>query len=247
MAGTGRGPAALLLGVIALGFGIGAAVLIARDAGDDPNAVPSPTASSKYCTVAGEDTKGKKSFPSEPCLQIDQGKIYGATLVTSMGPVRLILDPRLAPRSVNNFVFLARQGFYDDTIFHLVQNVVDDDPRKDYAIVQGGDPTGTGIGGPGYTFGEPPPPITRYLRGNVVMAQRAKVPNSNGSQFFVVVRDWEQLDPKYTFMGVVADEESMAILDEMVTVRGSRVRGGLGITPDPPIRLLRVEVEERER
>lgn len=241
----GRGPVALILGVVMIGFGIGASVLIVKDV-NDPSPVPTPTASSPFCTVAGEDTKGKKSFPSEPCLQIDKEKVYLATMRTSMGPVTLLLDPKLAPRSVNNFVFLARQGFFDNTVFHLVQNVVNDDPEKDHAIVQGGDPTGTGVGGPGYTFGEPPPPITRYIRGSVVMARRA-APNTNGSQFFIVVRDWEELEPQYTFMGIVANEESMAILDEMVTARGSAARGGDGIAPEPPIRLFAVTIEEKDR
>lgn len=246
MAGRDRGPLIAVMASITALLAIGAGFFLTKEVAPEPGTSPSPTASAPYCTVEGKDTFGQKSFPSEPCLGIDRRtKVYIATMETSMGTIRVVLDPKLAPRTVNSFVFLARQGFYDNTIFHRVQNVVSSNPQKDFALVQGGDPTGTGRGGPGYAYGEPPPPITRYLRGNIVMARKEEA-NSNGSQFFFVVRDWEELDPNYTFFGVTIDDESLAVLDEMVKASGSSL-GSIGIRPDPPIRLIRVTIEERDR
>jgi peptidyl-prolyl cis-trans isomerase B (cyclophilin B) len=126
-------------------------------------------------------------------MSIDPKKKYTATLTTSRGEIVCELFPQDAPKTVNNFVFLAREGFYDGTVFHRV--------IPDF-MVQGGDPTGTGRGGPGYRFedettGNP----NKHQMGSLSMANAG--PNTNGSQFFIthVVTNW--LDGKHTVFGKV--------------------------------------------
>jgi peptidyl-prolyl cis-trans isomerase B (cyclophilin B) len=126
-------------------------------------------------------------------MSIDTNKNYSATLETSRGAIVVDLFPQDAPKTVNNFVFLAKEGFYDGTVFHRVIN--------DF-MIQGGDPTGTGRGGPGYRFedetkGNP----HKHQVGSLSMANAG--PNTNGSQFFIthVVTNW--LDGKHTVFGQV--------------------------------------------
>lgn len=135
-----------------------------------------------------------KQYSAPPELTIDTSKKYVATFTTSRGVIVVDLFPAEAPVTVNNFVFLAREGFYDGTVFHrVIPNF----------MVQGGDPTGTGRGGPGYRFpdetgsGNP----HRHKVGTLSMANAG--PNTNGSQFFIthVVTDW--LDGKHTVFGQV--------------------------------------------
>ncbi len=126
-------------------------------------------------------------------MAIDSNKKYTATIETSRGVIVCDLFAKEAPRTVNNFVFLAREGFYDGTVFHrVIANF----------MIQGGDPTGTGRGGPGYRFedefqGNP----HKHAVGSLSMANAG--PNTNGSQFFIthVVTDW--LDGKHTVFGKV--------------------------------------------
>src|SRR5689334_233770 len=109
-----------------------------------------------------------KSYPSAPAMTIDPAKRYSATLQTSAGELVVDLFPDDAPQTVNNFVFLANDGFYDNVIFHRV--------IKGF-MIQGGDPTGTGSGGPGYRFRDEP--VSRkYQRGILAMANAG--PNTNG-------------------------------------------------------------------
>jgi len=207
---------------------------------------PSPSASASLIAGCTEPspapTPNGKHFPAPPASTIDKNKIYVATFTTSCGTVTMRMDPAVSPRTVNNFVFLARQGFYDGTIFHRVQNI-----PGDYAIVQGGDPKGDGTGNPGYSYaGETPAPATKYLRGVVAMANSGS-PASNGSQFFFVVRDWPSLGPSYTVLGKVDDATSFASLERMILAQGPDLGNGLGLRPDPPIYLLKVTIEELKR
>ena len=126
-------------------------------------------------------------------MAVDPNKNYTATFDTSRGKIVCGLFAKDAPATVNNFVFLARDGFYDGTIFHRV--------IKDF-MIQGGDPTGTGSGGPGYKFAdELKNNPRRHNVGTLSMANAG--PNTNGSQFFIthVVTDW--LDGKHTVFGQV--------------------------------------------
>ncbi len=115
-----------------------------------------------------------KQYDSAPDLIIDLDKTYSATLDTSHGPIEIDLDAARSPLAVNNFVFLAKDGYYDGVIFHrVIENF----------MIQGGDPTGTGRGGPGYRFRDELDGEGSYTRGTVAMANAG--PNTNGSQFFI--------------------------------------------------------------
>jgi peptidyl-prolyl cis-trans isomerase B (cyclophilin B) len=132
-------------------------------------------------------------YPSPPAMSIDTNKKYTATLNTTKGEIVCELFSKDAPKTVNNFVFLARDKFYDGTVFHRV--------IPDF-MIQGGDPTGTGRGGPGYRFeDETKSNPNRHQVGTLSMANAG--PNTNGSQFFIthVVTDW--LDGKHTVFGKV--------------------------------------------
>ncbi len=143
-----------------------------------------------------------KSYPAPPPLTIDPNQRYTATLETTAGTLNLELYPQDAPNTVNNFVFLAQDGFYTDVIFHRVIQGF---------MIQGGDPTGTGRGGPGYQFADEP--VQRsYSRGTLAMANAG--PNTNGSQFFIKHQDYP-LPPNYTIFGKLIDGEE--VLDTIAT------------------------------
>ncbi len=134
----------------------------------------------------------EQQWSQPPKLTIDQSAHYTATVRTNDGTFTIELLPRVAPITVNNFVFLARHHFYDNVIFTRV--------LKNY-VLQTGDPTGTGAGGPGYTFNDEPVTMP-YTYGTVAMANSG--PNTNGSQFFIVVDHGKTaLPPKYTIFGRV--------------------------------------------
>ncbi|MFN3597959.1 MAG: peptidylprolyl isomerase [Rubricoccaceae bacterium] len=139
-----------------------------------------------------------KQYDRPPDFQIDPAARYTATIATTRGDIVVRLFPEHAPRTVNNFVALARDGFYDGVAFHrVIANF----------MIQGGDPTGTGRGGPGYRFedetrGNP----LRHERGVLSMANAG--PNTNGSQFFITHGPQPHLDGRHTVFGkVVAGQE----------------------------------------
>jgi cyclophilin family peptidyl-prolyl cis-trans isomerase len=132
-------------------------------------------------------------YDAPPAMTIDLSKLYTATIETSAGSITVELYPAHAPQTVNNFVFLAREGFYDGVIFHRTISGF---------MIQGGDPTGTGTGGPGYRFRDEFHEKTTYNRGTVAMANAG--PNTNGSQFFIC-HDNVGLPNAYTIFGEVAD------------------------------------------
>jgi cyclophilin family peptidyl-prolyl cis-trans isomerase len=146
----------------------------------------------------------RRTFDGEPPMVIDATKRYTATMVTSKGTMTIALSPELAPRTVNNFVFLARYHYFDGIVFHRVIPGF---------VLQGGDPTGTGTGGPGYNFADELPAPGRYELGSLAMANAG--PNTNGSQFFVISGpDGVQLPPKYALFGkVVAGLDTVATID----------------------------------
>lgn len=133
-----------------------------------------------------------KQYDSAPDLTIDPARSYTATLDTTEGEIVIDLDAGRSPLTVNNFVFLARDGFYDGVVFHrVIENF----------MIQGGDPTGTGRGGPGYKFRDETDGTGVYSRGTVAMANAG--PNTNGSQFFIMHKD-NGLPHSYTIFGKVA-------------------------------------------
>jgi len=137
----------------------------------------------------------KQQFSSPPDLGIDPNKRYTATLDTSLGEIVIALDALKAPQTVNNFVFLAAHHYYDGVIFHRIINGF---------MCQGGDPTGTGRGGPGYKFADELPKAGQYQIGSVAMANAG--PNTNGSQFFICIEDCrDKLQPLYNLFGYTVD------------------------------------------
>jgi len=136
-----------------------------------------------------------QQWNNPPEMQIDTSKVYKAIMETSRGTIVLEMYPEYAPKTVNNFVFLANQGFYDGGGFHRVIN--------DF-MIQGGDPTGSGRGGPGYRFeDEVRDNPLRHETGVISMANAG--PNTNGSQFFITHSPQPHLDGRHTVFGKVVD------------------------------------------
>jgi cyclophilin family peptidyl-prolyl cis-trans isomerase len=132
-------------------------------------------------------------------MQIDENTIYQVVIDTDRGSITMELDPKLAPNTVNHFVALARDGFYDGLTFHRV--VAD-------FVIQGGDPEGTGRGGPGYKWADEPV-RGEYTLGAVAMANAG--PDTNGSQFFICIDDCRRkLQPLYNLFGYVIDGVDVA-------------------------------------
>ena len=187
-----------------------------------PRPAPSPTGEGKVL-----------QWPSPPPVTIDAGRQYVATIKTNFGDIVVGLFPKDAPLAVNNFVFLARQGFYDGVKFHRVV--------KGF-VIQSGDPTGTGTGGPGYRFADEK--VTRdYIAGILAMANAG--PNTNGSQFFITLADLRDRLPKnYTIFGRVTGgfDVVLKIGDVPVT---ARVPGGEASSPTVDVHIDTVTIEER--
>lgn len=134
-----------------------------------------------------------KQWDSPPEMTIDPSKTYRISMNTNRGEIQLELYPEHAPKTVNNFVFLANEGFYDGVAFH---RVIDD------FVIQGGDPTGSGMGGPGYRFEDETAgnPLTHQV-GSLSMANAG--PNTNGSQFFITHSPQPHLNGRHTVFGKV--------------------------------------------
>jgi len=155
----------------------------------------------------------KQKFASPPEMGIDPSKRYTAVIDTSMGEMVVALDPVKAPKTVNNFVFLALHHYYDGIIFHRV--------IKNF-VLQGGDPEGSGRGGPGYRFEDELPKAGQYQLGSLAMANAG--PNTNGSQFFVISgNDGARLPPQYSLFGqVVKGLEVVEAIQSVQTGHGDR-------------------------
>jgi cyclophilin family peptidyl-prolyl cis-trans isomerase len=165
-----------------------------------------------------------KQYSQPPQMAIDPQRSYSATLKTSAGTMTARLFADEAPKTVNNFIFLAREGFYDGVIFHRVIRGF---------MIQGGDPTGSGTGGPGYRF-EDEPVNRKYERGTLAMANAG--PNTNGSQFFIMHADYP-LPPNYTIFGKLTSGEE--IVDRIATApTGAQDR------PNEPVAIESVDIGE---
>src|SRR3954466_14751497 len=143
-----------------------------------------------------------KTYSAPPPMTIDSNKTYTGTIDTTGGKIEFELFPKDAPQHVNSFLFLAREGFYDGVIFHRVIPGF---------MIQGGDPTGTGTGGPGYKLRQEFNP-RKHVRG-VLSAARTNDPNSAGSQFFVMHADSPHLDNQYTAFGKVTS--GLEVIDKI--------------------------------
>ena len=155
----------------------------------------------------------KQKFDAAPEMGIDPSKRYTATMETSMGTLVIALDPIAAPITVNNFVFLAAQHYYDGIIFHRIINGF---------VCQGGDPDGNGRGGPGYRFVDELPKAGKYQIGSLAMANAG--PNTNGSQFFLISGpSGVQLPPAYSLFGqVVKGLDIVEMMQNVPTGPGDR-------------------------
>lgn len=174
---------------------------------------------------------GYMRWDKPPAMLIDPERDYQALFITDKGDMRFDLFPEVCPITVNNFVFLAREGYYDDTTFHRV--------IPDF-MAQGGDPTATGTGGPGYTFDDEPAALQlkHTVPGLLSMANRG--PNTNGGQFFITYAPAPWLDGKHAVFGIVVDEESLAVALSL-RPRDPKTDLDMGET------LYRVEIFEYER
>jgi len=165
------------------------------------------------CPNADGSSPQRREFDEAPSMCIDPTKTYTATMETTVGTMVVHLDAAAAPNTVNNFVTLARYHYYDGIIFHRI--------IKGF-MCQGGDPTGTGMGGPGYKFADELPAPGRYEVGSLAMANSG--PDTNGSQFFIVSgRSGVGLPPSYSLFGkVVSGLEVVDTMQDVDTGRNDR-------------------------
>jgi cyclophilin family peptidyl-prolyl cis-trans isomerase len=155
---------------------------------------------------------GSRKAPTQP---LDASKTYSLVVDTNCGSFTIELDPKLAPKTAASLVALAKDGYFDDTIFHRVVPGF---------VIQGGDPSQSGAGGPGYTTVDVPPADTKYTKGVVAMAKGGtEAPGTSGSQFFVVTADDAGLPPDYAVVGKVT--EGMDAVDRI---------DALGVGDGPP-------------
>jgi peptidyl-prolyl cis-trans isomerase B (cyclophilin B) len=186
--------------------GVVAAILIGRGGGDDDE----PTAASADGCEQVEVPQPKQVSFKAPKQVLTQGENATAVVETSCGSFEIVLDTERAPKTSNSFAFLAEEGFYDDTIFHRVVPGF---------VIQGGDPEGTGTGGPGYNVDEKPPANLAYTKGVVAMAKSsADPPGRSASQFYVVTGADAGLPPEYALVGKVDEGlDTVARIDALGT------------------------------
>jgi cyclophilin family peptidyl-prolyl cis-trans isomerase len=174
------------------------------------------------CDAASPEPVTPMQFDAPGDLAIDDAESIRATVATSCGDIVIELDPSLAPETVNSFAFLATEGYFDGTVFHRVIPGF---------VVQGGDQTATGRGGPGYSIpDEFPPPGVGYERGTLAMANAG--PGTTGSQFFIVL-DTVDLAPQYSIFGRVV--EGLDVLDRLQDVPLGRAAGSPDPSPSTPL------------
>lgn len=166
-----------------------------------------------------------------PIMIVDQKKSYTAKMKTSAGEIDIELNVKDTPITANNFVFLSKKNFYDNVIFHRV--------IKGF-MIQGGDPTGTGAGGPGYTIDDEPFK-GEYVKGTVAMA-RTSAPNSAGSQFFIMHDDYP-LPPQYVIFGKVI--KGLDVVDKIAEAPTTLGSDGQMSKPVSPVKILSVEIIEK--
>ncbi|MCA1727178.1 MAG: peptidylprolyl isomerase [Actinobacteria bacterium] len=210
---------------LAVAAGGGTLVFLAFTGSDEKKPSASPSAGPSV-TPAGEVACGgtrpaaadveKQTYAKAPKMAVVANKTYTAVMKTSCGTIKLDLDAKNAPNTVNSLVFLAREGFFDGLVFHRTV--------KDF-VIQGGDPTGTGSGGPGYQTVDTPPNGTTYKAGDLAMAKtQAEAPGTAGSQFFVVTGNPAALNqsPVYALVGrVTAGLDVAKAIEQLPTADGA--------------------------
>jgi cyclophilin family peptidyl-prolyl cis-trans isomerase len=188
----------IVLAVFALvAIGVVAAILISRGGSDSSSSSSDSTATvgANGCKEVEAPEPKDVSLPA-PKQTVKKGEKLTAVVETSCGTFDIALDTKQAPKTVNSFAYLADEGFYDDLTFHRVVSGF---------VIQGGDPLGTGTGGPGYSVDEKPPANASYTKGVVAMAKSpAEPPGRSGSQFFVVTSVDAGLPAEYALVGKVS-------------------------------------------
>jgi cyclophilin family peptidyl-prolyl cis-trans isomerase len=226
---------AVALPLAILSAGCGAAPPLRIASVSTPNPVTASRDDMQSCWTDQQRIGGDDSMPQQyaeqPAMRIDQAKTYSGSLETNKGTIQVELFPDDAPVTVNNFVCLAEDGYFNHTPLHRIV--------KGF-VIQGGDPTGTGSGGPGYKFADEP--VNRdYERGTLAMANAG--PNTNGSQFFIVLDDLRGKLPKnYTIFGRVT--EGMDVVDAIAKTPTRTGRSGENSTPTEPVTLEKVTISE---
>jgi peptidyl-prolyl cis-trans isomerase B (cyclophilin B) len=217
--------------IVVLGIAIGAA-LLRPTSSSTAAATPAASNAANPCptpTVKAPATP--KSWKTAPSKTVAQGTSWKLTLKTTCGDIAATLDGTKAPQAVSSAVFLSRNGFWDGSPCHRLVT-------EGFYVLQCGDPTGTGSGGPGYSFGpvENAPKNQVYPAGTIAMA-RSTSPDSNGSQFFIVYKDSKLPAPGYTVMGKVTSG-----LDVVQKVAGGGAEGGSDGKPLRPISIVSTTV-----
>ena len=180
------------------------------------------------CPAADGSSEKRQKFDGPPPMCIDPAKRYTAEMVTSKGSMTIALDAAAAPQTVNNFVVLSRYHYYDGVIFHRIIPGF---------VCQGGDPQGTGTGGPGYKFADELPAAGRYEIGSRAMANAG--PNTNGSQFFIISgQDGVRLPPQYALFGKV--------VKGLETVNAIEATGSRSGTPSERVVIESVTITESD-
>jgi cyclophilin family peptidyl-prolyl cis-trans isomerase len=194
-------------------------------AADDAATSDAVTGSADCPPVEGSDSQAR-SFDAAPPMCLDPGVSYEAVVTTNKGEFTIAIDPETAPVAANNFVFLARNQYFDGTVCHrIIPNFV----------VQCGDPTATGTGGPGYTIVDEPPAAGQYRIGSIAMAKTA-APDSAGSQFFIITgSDGAALPPEYALFGQVTDAFE-------TTVEAMAAAGSPDGVPSEPIEIQSIRI-----
>ena len=203
-----------------------------------PEATDTTTAPAEFvygttaCPPAEGASEQTQEFADSFQLCIDPTKTYTATVTTNFGEYTALLDPAKAPGTVNNFVSLARSKYFDGTTCHRAIPGF---------MVQCGDPTATGSGGPGYKFADELPAAGEYKIGSLAMANSG--PNTNGSQFFVITGDQGvSLDPNYTLFGQVTDGLDTTVSD--MDLAGNDEPGSNGVPPKSAIEIISITITE---
>ena len=185
-------------GLLVLSLALLLAACGGNGGGDDGDATGTTTTTSTASGCESVDAPAPRDAPSltAPKGTLDPGKTWSLTFETSCGDFTVELDPSLAPEATNSLVFLTREGYFDDTVFHRIVPGF---------VIQGGDPTQTGAGGPGYATLDVPPGAARYTKGTVAMAKSGLEPaGTAGSQFFVVTAEGVNLPAEYAIVGKVS-------------------------------------------
>jgi peptidylprolyl isomerase len=198
--------------------------------GDDPAATCSTATPLDGGSASNEGDPAEMQWNQPPAMSLEEGKDYCATIKTSKGDIVVDLFEKDAPRTVNNFVFLAQQGYYANVPFHRIISGF---------MIQTGDPTGTGAGGPGYRFQDELPTNLNYSRGTLAMANAG--PDTNGSQFFICHADLTNKLPKnYSIFGTVTD--GIDVVDAIANVPVGPSRSGEMSNPQEPVSIESVEI-----